>query len=132
MNTTTTVAKKAINAPMKSIMQSLKSSQVTGYIERVIIDPSAASFKATIKRHDKFFVKSAKNDVINGIRTTSQMLNDGRIKIGVKCKASQEEFGMYRWDDKAEVDKVVKENDHAMDDIRYFAYTVLKREFKYK
>lgn len=102
------------------------------YIERVIIDPSAASFKATIKRHGKFFVKSAKNDVINGIRTTSQMLTDGRIKIGVKCKASQEEFGMYRWDDKAEVDKVVKENDHAMDDIRYFAYTVLKREFKYK
>lgn len=102
------------------------------YIERVIIDPSAASFKTTIKRHGKFFVKSAKNDVINGIRTTSQMLTDGRIKIGVKCKASQEEFGMYRWDDKAEVDKVVKENDHAMDDIRYFAYTVLKREFKYK
>lgn len=102
------------------------------YIERVIIDPSAASFKATIKKHGKFFVKSAKNDVINGIRTTSQMLTDGRIKIGVKCKASQEEFGMYRWDDKAEVDKVVKENDHAMDDIRYFAYTVLKREFKYK
>ena len=102
------------------------------YIERVIIDPSAASFKATIKRHGKFFVKSAKNDVINGIRTTSQMLTDGRIKIGVKCKASQEEFGMYRWDDKAEVDKVVKENDHAMDDIRYFAYTDLKREFKYK
>ena len=102
------------------------------YIERVIIDPSAASFKATIKRHGKFFVKSAKNDVINGIRTTSQMLSNGRIKIGVKCKASQEEFGMYRWDEKAEVDKVVKENDHAMDDIRYFAYTVLKREFKYK
>lgn len=102
------------------------------YIEYVIIDPSAASFKATIKKHGKFFVKSAKNDVLNGIRTTSQMLNDGRIKIGVKCKASQEEFEMYRWDDKAEVDKVVKENDHAMDDIRYFAYTVLKREFKYK
>lgn len=101
------------------------------YIERVIIDPSAASFKATIKRHGKFFVKSAKNDVINGIRTTSQMLSNGRIKIGVKCKASQEEFGMYRWDEKAEVDKVVKENDHAMDDIRYFAYTILRRIFKY-
>ena len=77
-------------------------------------------------------MKSAKNDVLNGIRTTSQMLNDGRIKIGVKCKASQEEFGMYRWDDKAEEDKVIKENDHAMDDIRYFAYTIAKREFKYK
>ena len=57
------------------------------YIEYVIIDPSAASFKATIKRHGKFYVKSAKNDVINGIRTTSQMLSNGRIKIGVKCKA---------------------------------------------
>lgn len=102
------------------------------YIEYVIIDPSAASFKAAIKKHGKFFVKSAKNDVLNGIRTTSQMLNDGRIKIGVKCKASQEEFGMYRWDDKAEEDKVIKENDHAMDDIRYFAYTIAKREFKYK
>lgn len=101
------------------------------YIEYVIIDPSAASFKATIKRHGKFYVKSAKNDVINGIRTTSQMLSNGRIKIGVKCKASQEEFGMYRWDEKAEVDKVVKENDHAMDDIRYFAYTILRRIFKY-
>ena len=101
------------------------------YIEYVIIDPSAASFKATLKRHNKFYVKSANNDVLNGIRTTSQMLNDGRIKIGVKCKASQEEFGMYRWDDKAAEDKVIKENDHAMDDIRYFAYTIAKREFKY-
>lgn len=101
------------------------------YIEYVIIDPSAASFKAAIKKHGKFFVKSAKNDVLNGIRTTSQMLNDGRIKIGVKCKASQEEFGMYRWDDKAEEDKVIKENDHAMDDIRYFAYTILRKTFKY-
>ena len=76
-------------------------------------------------------MKSAKNDVLNGIRTTSQMLNDGRIKIGVKCKASQEEFGMYRWDDKAEEAKVIKENDHAMDDIRYFAYTILRKTFKY-
>lgn len=101
------------------------------YIEYVVIDPSAASFKATIKKHNKFYVKSAKNDVINGIRTTSQMLSDGRIKIGKDCKSSQEEFGMYRWDEKSETDAVVKENDHAMDDIRYFAYTILKRLFKY-
>lgn len=102
------------------------------YIEYIIIDPSAASFKATIKRHEKFFVKSAKNDVINGIRTTSQMLASKRVKIGADCKASQEEFGMYRWDDKSGEDTVVKENDHAMDDIRYFCYTILKRKFKYK
>lgn len=28
-------------------------------------------------------------------------------------------------------DAVVKENDHAMDDIRYFCYTILAKEFKY-
>lgn len=102
------------------------------YIEYLIIDPSAASFKTTVKRHGKFFVKSAKNDVINGIRTTSQMLASNRVKIGANCKASQEEFGMYRWDDKSGEDTVVKENDHAMDDIRYFCYTILRKKFKYK
>lgn len=100
------------------------------YIQYVIVDPSAASFKETIKRHNRFYTKNAKNDVINGIRITSSMLKKGLIKIGKACKASQEEFGMYRWDDKAEEDKVVKENDHAMDDIRYFCNTVLKRKFK--
>lgn len=30
------------------------------YIERVIIDPSAASFKATIKRHGKFLLSRRK------------------------------------------------------------------------
>lgn len=102
------------------------------YIEYVVVDPSAASFKETIRRHGKYYTKNAKNDVINGIRITGQMLKNGLVKIGADCKASQEEFGMYRWDDKSEEDKVIKENDHAMDDIRYFCATILKRKFKYK
>ena len=37
---------------------------------------------------------------------------------------------MYKWDEKStDKDKVIKENDHAMDDIRYFAYTILRDEF---
>lgn len=102
------------------------------YIEYVVIDPSAASFKATIRRHNKFYLKSANNDVLNGIRNTSQMLSSGLVKIGAECKASQAEFGMYRWDDKSQTDTVIKENDHAMDDIRYFVNTILRKEFKYK
>ena len=102
------------------------------YIEDVIIDPSAASFKETIKRHNRLYVKAAKNDVLNGIRVVSQMLNNGLIKISKKCKAARAEFGMYRWNDKAGEDAVIKENDHAMDDIRYMANTILKKEFKYK
>lgn len=117
---------------MKSITQSLKKLAGDHYIEDIVIDPSAASFKETIRRHGKFYTKNAKNDVINGIRITGQMLKNGLVKIGADCKASQEEFGMYRWDDKSEEDKVIKENDHAMDDTRYFCSTILKRKFKYK
>jgi PBSX family phage terminase large subunit len=102
------------------------------YIEYVIIDPSAASFKQTIDRHGRFYIQNANNDVINGIRTTSQMLASGLIKIGEQCKNAQAEFGMYRWDDKSSEDKVIKENDHAMDDIRYFAKTILVNTLRYE
>lgn len=100
------------------------------YIEDIIVDPSAASFKEVIRRHDKYTVMNAINDVINGIRTVSNMLADGTIKIGEQCHDARDEFGMYKWDEKSiDKDKVVKENDHAMDDIRYFAHTILRDEF---
>lgn len=102
------------------------------YIEDVIIDPSAASFKETIHRHNKFYTRNAKNDVVNGIRTTSSMLNVGLVKIGASCVNSIAEFGMYSWDSKSSEDKVIKENDHAMDDIRYFCHTVLSEEFEFE
>ena len=47
------------------------------------------------------------------------------MTIHESCSASRREFGLYSWDDKAKEDRVVKENDHAMDDIRYFCYTIL-------
>ena len=101
------------------------------YIEDIIVDPSAASFRETILRNGKFSVRKGINDVINGIRTVDRMLAEGAIRIGANCHSSIKEFGMYRWDDKATEDKVIKENDHAMDDIRYFAYTVLRIELDY-
>ena len=97
-------------------------------IEAVIVDPSAASFIATIRRHGRFSVRKAKNDVMQGIRLTSVMLKSGVIKICADCKDAIREFGLYSWDDKGEVDKPIKENDHAMDDIRYFCATVMKRD----
>lgn len=45
-------------------------------IECVIVDPSAASFIEVIRRHGKYMVVSAENNVINGIRQTSQALKD--------------------------------------------------------
>lgn len=103
-------------------------------IEYLIVDPSAASFITTVNRHGKFYVRKAKNDVLNGIRVTAQLLDSGLVKITPACTNSIIEFGMYRWDteSKAQNDTVIKENDHAMDDIRYFCYTVLANEFYYK
>ena len=101
------------------------------YIRYVVVDPSAASFIETIRRHGKYQVVAADNDVLDGIRTTASLLNAGKVLIGSSCKASIDEFQAYCWDDKAKEDRVLKENDHAMDDIRYFAYTILAREYRW-
>ncbi|TDT45989.1 hypothetical protein [Fonticella tunisiensis] len=54
-------------------------------IKAVIVDPSAASFIATIKKHGKFAVKKAKNDVLDGIRNVSTALNQGMILFNDCC-----------------------------------------------
>lgn len=95
------------------------------YIQAVVVDPSAASFIETIRRHGKYLVIPADNDVLNGIRCVASLMQAGLVTIHESCAASRREFGLYSWDDKAKEDRVVKENDHAMDDIRYFCYTIL-------
>lgn len=97
-------------------------------IKSVIVDPSAASFIEVIRRHGRFKVKKAVNDVIPGILTTARMLQDGTVKIHRCCKDAIREFGLYRWDESKPVDTPVKENDHAMDDIRYFCQTILRHK----
>jgi PBSX family phage terminase large subunit len=99
-------------------------------VRSVIVDPSAASFITALRRRGNFSVREAKNDVLDGIRLTYRMLKNGQIKINKNCKDAIREFGLYRWDDKSTTDKPIKENDHAMDDIRYFANTILRRRFK--
>ncbi|MCI8762214.1 MAG: PBSX family phage terminase large subunit [Oscillospiraceae bacterium] len=87
-------------------------------IESVIVDPSAASFMETLRR-EGWRVRKADNRVLEGIRRTAQALKDGRIVICRECRAAAREFGLYRWEEGGE-DRVRKESDHAMDDIRYF------------
>ena len=94
-------------------------------IEAVIVDPSAASFIECIRRHGRFRVIPAKNDVTDGIRKVQSALRQGQIKISPLCKSALKEFSLYRWDEKAGRDSPKKENDHAMDEIRYFVSTVL-------
>lgn len=101
------------------------------YIQAVVVDPSAASFIETIKRHGRFVVIPANNDVINGIRCVGSLLQAGLIKIHESCVDSRREFGLYSWDEKAPEDRVLKEFDHAMDDVRYFCYTIFAQEVRW-
>lgn len=96
-------------------------------VKSIIVDPSAASFIEVLRRRG-YMVRKANNDVTNGIMTTARFLQDGVIKIHRDCKDCIREFGLYRWDEKSADDRPIKENDHAMDETRYFAYTVLKNK----
>lgn len=97
-------------------------------ISAVIVDPSAASFIECIRRHGKFRVLKAKNDVADGIRRVHEALRQGKIFISPNCRATLKEFSLYRWEEGNAKDIPKKENDHAMDDIRYFVSTALEEK----
>lgn len=90
----------------------------------VIVDPSAASFIETLRRRG-FPVRKAKNDVLSGIRLTADLLKTGKIRICRPCRDCLREIREYVWAPGQDRDRVRKEQDHAMDDMRYFAATVL-------
>ena len=97
-------------------------------VAAVIVDPSAASFIEVLRRRG-WRVQKAENDVLSGIRLTSDCLKDGRVVICEGCRDCLREMDEYVWDLSSEAkDRVKKENDHAMDDMRYFVATVLKKQ----
>lgn len=95
-------------------------------IEKIIIDPSAASFIECVKRHGKFRTVKADNDVVTGIRRAGSVLKEGRLMFHRSCSGIITEFSLYRWSDKTGSDAPIKDNDHAMDDMRYFVSEVFK------
>lgn len=99
-------------------------------VNYIIIDPSAASFIECIRRRGVFRVRHADNSVLDGIRDTSTLLDLGYLHFCECCEDTIREFGLYRWDDKKPADAVIKENDHAMDDTRYFVRIAMRRILK--
>ena len=94
-------------------------------ITAVIADPSAASFIETLRRHG-WVVRKAENEVLSGIRLTADCLKTGKMVICEGCNDLLREMDEYAWDLTSESkDRVKKEHDHAMDEMRYFAATVL-------
>ena len=113
------------------VKENIPSAQPFQAVRAVIVDPSAASFIQTIKKHGRFRTKEANNDVLDGIRNTAAELNAGRLLFCDGCHDIFDEFGAYVWDSKASdkgEDKPVKSSDHAMDDMRYFVNTILYKQ----
>lgn len=104
------------------------------YIDCLIIDPSATSFIALVKQKRRFRVRQAKNEVLDGIQKTASAIQQGKIKVNDCCKRTIKEYGLYSWDQKAEEDRPIKENDHAMDATRYFVNTmnIMKAKSEYR
>lgn len=95
-------------------------------IRAMIVDPSAASFIAELNQRG-IQVQKGDNDVLDGIRTVATLLNQGRIVFSDTCVNTIAEFGTYVWDEKASQmgeDRPIKLDDHAMDAVRYFCYTI--------
>ena len=73
-------------------------------------------------------MRKAKNEVLPGIRLVAACLQAGVLQFAEGCRDTIREFSLYCWQDDDARDVPKKENDHAMDDIRYFVATVLKKE----
>lgn len=100
--------------------------------KRIIVDPSAASFIAALKQRG-FKIKKANNKVLDGIRYVGSLLNTDEIAFSPDCVNTFKEFNSYIWDEKATErgeDAPVKQHDHAMDAVRYFAYTIIRKAEK--
>ena len=95
-------------------------------VEAVVADPSAASFITVIRRHGRFSVRKAKNAVLDGIRLVASLMQAGLLQVSSQCADSIREFSLYAWQEQG--DHPIKENDHAMDDIRYFCSTIFYRK----
>ena len=117
------------NKKQKSVgelVEGLKTMLGERMPERVIVDPSATALKVELKKNG-FYCKDADNDVLNGIADVGNLIQRRRLGFLDICTNTITEFGVYAWDEKAAdigEDRPIKENDHAMDAVRYFVRTM--------
>ena len=102
------------------------------YPQKILVDPSAASFIQEIRSLKKYRVGFAQNEVLDGIRLTSKALADGNLLIYKGCTKLIEQIQSYTWDEKAQsvgLDKPVKVDDHAVDALRYGAIEIFNHNY---
>lgn len=98
----------------------------------IYVDPSALSFAVQCKRY-KINTTPADNEVIKGIRFTSNLFTTNNLYIHRSCKNTIEQLTAYSWCPQSQVlgiDKPLKENDHCPDALRYVINTT-RRYWEY-
>lgn len=94
-------------------------------------DPSEPEHIATVKEHGVPEMRAAPNDVMPGLEAVATMLKpvqrrgdtsrgDPALYIHRGCRNLREELSSYRYRDDSE--KPIKENDHAVDALRYLVF----------
>lgn len=108
-------------------------------VEKIIIDPSAASFKIAlnkklIERGLVIAIVDAENSVLDGIRVHAAMLKSKDYVVTRRCKRTIQDYFGYSWDPKAQKkgeDKPLKTTgaDHTKDMERYTLFTLFGDAF---
>ena len=94
----------------------------------IAIDPAAKVLRQEFLRHGLNVIK-AKNEVLAGIEFTRNVLYSGALVLCDRCRMLRSQFSTYSWDPKASErgdEKPIKQNDDAVDALRYFANTFMK------
>lgn len=94
----------------------------SGNLERIYVDPSAASFQRQLHVDGFHGVNGANNDVLDGIRAVASLRARRLLLVHDSCDGLKEEIPSYVWDPKQQAkgqDAPNKENDHGPDAERY-------------
>jgi len=97
---------------------------VRKWINRIVVDEAAAGLIAEL-RNNNLPAIGQKGRVLDGIARVQNLLKvqgDGkpRLTVDPSCVNTINEFESYVW--KPEKDEPIKENDHAMDAMRYYTF----------
>lgn len=94
-------------------------------VKAIYLDPSAASFKLELQRRGMHPV-NADNNVSNGIQKLCTVMKKGELLVCAGCVNLIREIESYVWDPKGAKtgdDEPLKQNDHAIDALRYAVNT---------
>ena len=99
---------------------------IDGYnVRGTYLDPSAESFQVELRRKNIRCIE-AENDVFPGVTFVANLISNHQLKVLDTCHNLVREMEMYVWDSRKAArgeEEPIKQNDHALDAMRYALYT---------